>query len=406
MTRNSTGLRAWQTIHLREQEFDGLWFLLVSGPMFLEQTFTKWFFFLIVLHRQNMKPTQEIYSTLFVQHLLFLKVLYRSIDLTCLFCDRSDSRRALKLRESSTVMQPNSSEPDARAGNGLSLTLQQDHLTRTPGSGSAAANPESHEVRVPMASEPGESVGGTSSSRRSRVSFHGHPHSHSHGHNRAQHHSNSEPELDPPDPDLDSGEPSSSLSELRCLFRWLQKSLPFLIILCAKLVIQHTLGEYEWCREHSEKLNTREAAPIPSLFPGLAVGVGLFTTFLYVNKSIQTQVFLQVSQEHEVIDSSSQIFSAVRILIYVFTRFRIITQSSRASGCCSSWSFQRSCSTTLFSLRHFTIGKVQLIWYISRDKSILCHIDHCIHMLAKWTAPYLTAKPGKWFNLQELWLLP
>lgn len=181
--------------------------------------------------------------------------------------DRSDSRRALKLRESPTVMQPNSSERGAHTGNGLSLTLQPELLTRTPASGNtaAAASPEITEVRVSMTSGPGESGG--ASSRRSRVNSHSHSHSHSHGQSRAQQHSHSEPELDPPDSDLESGEPSASLSELRCLFRWLQKSLPFLIILCAKLVIQHALG--------------------------LAVGIGLFTTFLYVNKSIQTQVFLQ-----------------------------------------------------------------------------------------------------------------
>lgn len=180
--------------------------------------------------------------------------------------DRSDSKRALKLRESSTVMQPNSSERGAHAGNGLSLTLQPELLTRTPLPGAAAANPENNEVRVPMTSGAGEPGGGPPS-RRCRVNSHSHSHSQSHGHSRVQQHSNSEPELDPPDSDPDSGEPSTSLSELRCLFRWLQKSLPFLVILCAKLVIQHALG--------------------------LAVGVGLFTTFLYVNKSIQTQVFLQ-----------------------------------------------------------------------------------------------------------------
>lgn len=181
--------------------------------------------------------------------------------------DRSDSRRALKLREPPGVMQPNSSERDDQAGNGLSLTLQPELLTRVPATtAAAAAGPESGEVRVPMTGGPGESSGGASS-RRSRINSHSHSHSHSHGHNRMQHHSNSEPELDPPDSDLDSGEPSTSLSELRCLFRWLQKSLPFLVILCAKLVLQHALG--------------------------LAVGVGLFTTFLYVNKNIQTQVFLQ-----------------------------------------------------------------------------------------------------------------
>nr|XP_020486894.1 E3 ubiquitin-protein ligase RNFT1 [Labrus bergylta] len=186
--------------------------------------------------------------------------------------DRSDTRRAQKLRDSSIVMQPDSSERGANAGNGLSLTLQPELLTRTPATGAAAAtNPENIEVRVPMTSGPGESGGGASS-RRCRINSHGHAHSHSqsHGHHRVQHHPNSEPELDSPDSDTDSGEPSTSVSELRCLFRWIQKSLPFLVILCAKLVIQHALG--------------------------LAVGVGLFTTFLYVNKNIQTQVFLQERQ--------------------------------------------------------------------------------------------------------------
>lgn len=187
--------------------------------------------------------------------------------------DRSETRRALKLRESSTVMQPDSSERGAHAGNGLSLNLQPELLTRTPAPGATAAtpaaNPESVEVRVPMTGGPGESSGGASS-RRCRINSHSHSHSQSHGHHRAHHHPNSEPEPDSPDSDVDSGEPSTSLSELRCLFRWVQKSLPFLIILCAKLVIQHALG--------------------------LAVGVGLFTTFLYVNKNIQTQVFLQDRQ--------------------------------------------------------------------------------------------------------------
>ncbi|KAM6906844.1 E3 ubiquitin-protein ligase RNFT1 [Xenentodon cancila] len=176
--------------------------------------------------------------------------------------DRSDPRRALKPRESPAAMQPPSSE-----GNGLSLTLQPELLTRTAVTAAvAAAGPDSDEVRVTMTGGAGESSGGASS-RRSRISSHSHAHSHLHGHDRVQRSSSSEPEPDPPDSDLDSGEPSTSLSELRCLFRWLQKSLPFLVILCAKLVIQHA--------------------------PGLAVGVGLFTTFLYVNKNIQTQVFLQ-----------------------------------------------------------------------------------------------------------------
>lgn len=169
--------------------------------------------------------------------------------------DRSDFRRAFKLRDSAAAMQPLSGEREDRGGNGLSLTLQPEILTSA--TTAAASSPDNSDVRVQMS--------GAGSSRRSRVNSHSH--SHSHGHHRAHQHSSPEADVDPPDPDLDSGEPSGSLTELRCLFRWLQKSLPFLIILCSKLVIQHALG--------------------------LAVGVGLLTTFLYVNKSIQTQVFLQ-----------------------------------------------------------------------------------------------------------------
>ncbi|XP_041750581.1 E3 ubiquitin-protein ligase RNFT1 isoform X2 [Coregonus clupeaformis] len=183
--------------------------------------------------------------------------------------DRSDSKRTLKSRESPTVMQPNSSELGAhQAGHGLSLTLLPELLTRTPaGATGGSAIPEtSGEVRVPiLSSGPWESCRGGASSRRSRASSRTSSHSHSHSHGGGHQHSHSE--ADPADADLESGEPSTSFSELRYLFRWVQKSLPFIIILCAKLVIQHAQG--------------------------LAVGVGLFTTFLYANKNIQTQVFLQ-----------------------------------------------------------------------------------------------------------------
>ncbi|MED6235732.1 hypothetical protein ATANTOWER_032392 [Ataeniobius toweri] len=141
-------------------------------------------------------------------------------------------------------MQSNPSEQRVHAANGLSLNLQPELLTGAPVTTAAASSTDSSEVRVSMTGGSGESNGGASS-RRSRVSSHSHSHSHSHGHSRAQLHSNSEPEFDPPDSDVDSGETSASLTELRCLFRWIQKSLPFLVILCAKLVTQHALGEDE-----------------------------------------------------------------------------------------------------------------------------------------------------------------
>ncbi|CAB1352517.1 unnamed protein product [Coregonus sp. 'balchen'] len=145
-------------------------------------------------------------------------------------------------------MQPNYSELVAhQAGNGFSLTIQPELLTRTPaGATGGSAIPEtSDEFRVPILSsgpgEPSGGGGGGASSRRSRATSRTSSHSHSHG--GGHQHSHSEPsETDPADADLESGEPSTSFSELRYLFRWVQKSLPFIIILSAKLVIQHALG--------------------------------------------------------------------------------------------------------------------------------------------------------------------
>lgn len=138
------------------------------------------------------------------------------------------------------MMQPNLNELGAHAGCTLTLNLQPELVTRAAVSGAAADSSDSKDVRVHINS--GESSGG-SSSRRCRVNSHSHSHSQPQGRSRAQHRSGSDTDLDPPESDVDS-EPSSSFSELRCLIRWLQKSFPFLIILCAKLVLQHALGEY------------------------------------------------------------------------------------------------------------------------------------------------------------------
>ncbi|XP_076876527.1 E3 ubiquitin-protein ligase RNFT1 [Brachyhypopomus gauderio] len=166
-----------------------------------------------------------------------------------------ESRRILKPNKS-TVMPTELSSQD---GNGLSLTLQPETLTRTPAAGTSSP-PETTDVRVP---NPNADASGRPSSRRPRSGAHRHSHSHGHGHT----HTNTVPDPEQSDSDLESRDSSVSLSELHYLYRWVQKSLPFIIILGAKLVIKHALG--------------------------LAVGVGLFTTFLYVNKNIQAQVFLQ-----------------------------------------------------------------------------------------------------------------
>lgn len=59
---------------------------------------------------------------------------------------------------------------------------------------------------------------------------------------------------------------AASFSEFQYLFKWLQKSLPYILMLGVKLVMQH-ITEF--------------------------LGIGLLTTFIYANKSIVNQVFLR-----------------------------------------------------------------------------------------------------------------
>lgn len=144
-----------------------------------------------------------------------------------------ESRRAFKLRDSPDPMQPDPSPQEEK--NGLSLTLQPELLARMPGAGSASGPETGDDVRVPIGSSSGSTNGRGATSRRLRTASHSHSHSHGHTHSH-------EHESDSGESDLESGESNSSLSELRYLLRWLKKSLPFIVILSAKLVIQHALG--------------------------------------------------------------------------------------------------------------------------------------------------------------------
>ncbi|NWI59199.1 RNFT1 ligase, partial [Calyptomena viridis] len=126
-------------------------------------------------------------------------------------------------------------------------------IPSNPGSGDACPSPPSHpstgDVHIQLGSAMGEGRENTSS----RQGSHGHAHGEAGG-------------LEDPAADSeDRG--SSSLSELRYLLQWLHKSLPYLLILCVKLVMQHLIG--------------------------ISLGIGLLTTYAYANKSIVNQVFLR-----------------------------------------------------------------------------------------------------------------
>ncbi|NWH71327.1 RNFT1 ligase, partial [Piaya cayana] len=112
------------------------------------------------------------------------------------------------------------------------------------------------DVRIQLSSAVGEARE-SASSRHSRPGsqsrLHGHAHSEAAG-------------VDDSTPDSEEHS-SSSFSELRYLLQWLHKSLPYILILCVKVIMQHIIG--------------------------ISLGIGLLTTYMYANKSIINQVFLR-----------------------------------------------------------------------------------------------------------------
>lgn len=125
-------------------------------------------------------------------------------------------------------------ELSSQDGTSLSFTLQPEFVMSSGASNTVDNADDLVSVRSSLAGE--ESSTG-SSSRRLK------PTGHSHAHSLTRSHSHSHAEADRSHPDLDAGEPSASFSELRYLFCWVQKSLPFIVILCSKLILQHALGK-------------------------------------------------------------------------------------------------------------------------------------------------------------------
>ncbi|XP_060115059.1 E3 ubiquitin-protein ligase RNFT1 [Heteronotia binoei] len=128
------------------------------------------------------------------------------------------------------------------------------HAARLPGEGSCQRGGDVHIQLNSATMEAGENPG----SRQ---------HSHSATHSRSHPHSHSEargPEEGSGDSEEQSG---SSLSDLRYVLQWLHKSLPYILLLSVKLLLQHVIG--------------------------ISLGIGLLTTFMYANKSIVNQVFLR-----------------------------------------------------------------------------------------------------------------
>uniref|UniRef100_A0A8D0HL71 E3 ubiquitin-protein ligase RNFT1 n=1 Tax=Sphenodon punctatus TaxID=8508 RepID=A0A8D0HL71_SPHPU len=152
------------------------------------------------------------------------------------------------------TMQPNSNNLHSPTGSSDNPSASPcAHAARLPGEGSCH---HSGDVHIQLSSALGE-AGENPSSRHTRSGSQNRSHGHSHSEARG-----------PEDANLDSEEhSSSSVSELRYLFQWLHKSLPYILILGVKLIMQHIIG--------------------------ISLGIGLLTTFMYANKSIVNQVFLR-----------------------------------------------------------------------------------------------------------------
>lgn len=126
-------------------------------------------------------------------------------------------------------MQPNCSHLHNIQGSGDdSSSSQSAHAARLSGESSCH---HSGDVRIQLNSAVGEARE-NASSRHSRPGSqsrsHGHAHSEAGG-------------LDDSTPDSEEHS-GSSLSELRYLLQWLHKSLPYILILCVKLIMQHIIG--------------------------------------------------------------------------------------------------------------------------------------------------------------------
>lgn len=130
--------------------------------------------------------------------------------------------------EKTPTMQPNCSHLHNIQGSGDDSSSQSAHTVRLSGESSCHL---SGDVRIQLNSAVGEARE-NASSRHSRPGSqsrsHGHAHSEAGG-------------LDDSTPDSEEHS-GSSLSELRYLLQWLHKSLPYILILCVKLIMQHIIG--------------------------------------------------------------------------------------------------------------------------------------------------------------------
>ncbi|KAM6465080.1 E3 ubiquitin-protein ligase RNFT1 [Liasis olivaceus] len=139
-------------------------------------------------------------------------------------------------------------------GQSNSSSSRGTHATRLPGE-----EPCQHggDVHIQVTSATGEPEVNAGSRQHLRLGTHSRPHGQSPGEARGGHPGGSAVEE----------QRDSSLSEFKYLLQWLHRSVPYILILSIKVLMQHIIG--------------------------ISLGIGLLTTFMYANKAIVNQVFLR-----------------------------------------------------------------------------------------------------------------
>lgn len=131
-------------------------------------------------------------------------------------------------------MQANCSQLQRAAGSEAASASQSVHTRLIEGSGLHSG--DVHIQIHPIPNECAENL----SSRNIRSGVHSCTHGCAQSHSRNQSRNEARQPGDTSMESEDHG--SSSYSEFRYLFRWLQKSLPYILILGVKLVMQHITG--------------------------------------------------------------------------------------------------------------------------------------------------------------------
>ncbi|XP_070293229.1 E3 ubiquitin-protein ligase RNFT2 isoform X1 [Salvelinus sp. IW2-2015] len=171
-----------------------------------------------------------------------------------------------------------------------------------------------------------------------------HHHNHHHFHQPLQHRTSGERHGSREEASEDPSTPAPALSELKPVVTWLQRGFPFILILLAKVCFQHKLG--------------------------IAVCVGMASTFAFANSSFKHQVSLR--EERSVVVALWMIMflsGNIVYLYYTFSAEELYNSLMFAKPNINSFDFFDliwAVGITDFVLKYFTIGLKCFILFLPK----------------------------------------